>query len=91
MTARVIAYVKKPTQKQHIAHPFLWLHSIDIISWQCGCVGIGYRRQPANRMGNTVEPRDEKPGQRQRTGKKRRDSWRKCFSIKVVLPAPEFS
>ena len=38
-------------------------------------------RSPAATGISIGEPRDEKPGQRQWTGKKRRDSWTKCFSI----------
>ena len=40
MTARVIAYVKKLTQKQHNARPFLWLHSIDVLSLNAGVWGL---------------------------------------------------
>ena len=61
---------------------------IDALSWKCGCVGIGRRRQPANRMGNTVEPGDEKPGQRQRTGKEKRGFPGKMFFLYKVVDLP---
>ena len=50
---------------------------IEVLSWKCGCVGIGRRRsqrsrsQPANCMGNTVEPGDEKTRAKTMDGKKK--------------------